>query len=42
VINIFVGNLGFAVTEDQLRAAFGAFGNVHTVMIVLDRDTKKS
>ena len=39
MINIFVDNLDFGVTEDQLRAAFGAYGQVETVTIVLDRDT---
>ena len=39
MINIFVDNLDFAVTEEQLRAAFGAYGAVETVTIVLDRDT---
>ena len=39
MINIFVGNLDFGVTEDQLRAAFGSYGAVSTVTIVLDRDT---
>ena len=42
MINIFVGNLDFAVTEDQLRAAFDAYGTVQTVTIVPDRDTGQS
>ncbi len=37
--NIFVGNLSFGVTEDSLRAAFEAYGNVDRVSIVKDRDT---
>lgn len=37
--NIFVGNLDFGITEEQLRAAFAAYGAVETVTIVLDRDT---
>jgi RNA recognition motif-containing protein len=39
VTNIFIGNLDSSVTEEQLRAAFGPYGQVETVMIVLDRDT---
>ena len=39
VINIFVGNLDFGVTEEQLCAAFAAYGAVETVTLVLDRDT---
>lgn len=42
VINIFVGNLDFGVTEDELRAAFCVFGSVQTVTIVLDRDTGRT
>jgi cold-inducible RNA-binding protein len=37
--NIFVGNLDFASTEDQLRALFSAYGTVESVTIVKDRDT---
>lgn len=37
--NIFVGNLDFASTEDQLRALFAAHGTVESVTIVKDRDT---
>ena len=37
--NIFIGNLDFSTTEDQLRALFAAHGAVETVTIVKDRDT---
>ena len=37
--NIYVGNLDFTTSEDQLRAAFAAYGAVETVRIVTDRDT---
>ena len=36
--NIFVGNLDFAVTEDQLKAVFARYGVVESVTIVSDRD----
>ncbi len=39
VINIFVGNLDFATSEEQLRAAFAAHGTVESVTLVVDRDT---
>lgn len=39
MINIFVGNLDFSVTEGQLRTAFGVHGVVETVTVVMDRDT---
>ena len=37
--NIYVGNLDFTTSEDQLRALFAAYGAVETVTIVTDRDT---
>jgi len=39
VTNIFVGNLDFAATEEQIRAIFAAHGTVETVTMVTDRDT---
>lgn len=37
--NIFVGNLSHSTSEQALRAAFEAFGQVLSVKIVSDRDT---
>jgi cold-inducible RNA-binding protein len=37
--NIFVGNLGTDVTEEQLLNLFGTFGPVENITIVNDRDT---
>ena len=37
--NIYVGNLDFTTSEDQLRAVFSTYGAVETVRIVTDRDT---
>jgi len=37
--SIFVGNLAHATTEDELRAAFAAYGTVSNVNIVKDRET---
>jgi cold-inducible RNA-binding protein len=37
--NIFVGNLSYQTTQDELYAAFAAFGAVERVSIVTDRDT---
>ena len=37
--NVFVGNLDFGTTEEQLRAVFSAYGTVQTVTLVMDRDT---
>ena len=40
--NIYVGNLSFDATEDQVRAMFEAYGPVDRVSIVTDRDTGQS
>jgi len=36
-MKIYVGNLAFDVTEDQLLAEFGSFGNVESVAIPYDK-----
>jgi RNA recognition motif-containing protein len=38
-MNIYVGNLSHDLTEDELRAAFEAFGTVESVNILKDRFT---
>ncbi|MDP3064511.1 MAG: RNA-binding protein, partial [Chloroflexota bacterium] len=38
-MNIYVGNLSFDVTEDELRKAFEAFGPVTAVNLIKDRDS---
>jgi cold-inducible RNA-binding protein len=42
VKNIYVGNLSFDATEDQLRSMFEAYGEVARASIVTDRDTGRS
>ncbi len=37
--NLFVGNLSFKTTQDELLAAFSQYGNVERVNIVTDRET---
>jgi cold-inducible RNA-binding protein len=37
--NIFVGNLSYQTTQDELEAAFAGFGAVERVSVVTDRDT---
>jgi RNA recognition motif-containing protein len=36
---LYVGNLPFDATTDAVRAAFEAFGTVHDVSLVTDRET---
>ncbi len=40
--NIFVGNLPYSATEDQLQSLFGQHGTVSRVKIITDRDTGRS
>jgi cold-inducible RNA-binding protein len=42
VKNIFVGNLNFNTSEDELRQMFEAHGQVDRVSIMTDRDTGRS
>lgn len=41
-MNIYVGNMSFDTTEDQLRQAFESYGNVASIRIVTDRDTGRA
>ncbi len=36
---IYVGNLPFSATEDEVREAFGEFGTVNNVSLITDRET---
>ncbi|HUS05951.1 MAG TPA: RNA-binding protein [Bryobacteraceae bacterium] len=36
---IFVGNLNFQTTPDDLRAAFSPYGTIDSVNVITDRDT---
>ena len=37
--NIYVGNLDFNASEEQVRALFEQYGSVDNVTLVRDRDT---
>jgi len=37
--NIYVGNLPWSCTEDEVRSAFAAFGEVTSVKLIEDRET---
>jgi RNA recognition motif-containing protein len=39
---LYVGNLPFDATAESIRTAFEAFGTVHDVSVVTDRDTGRS
>jgi RNA recognition motif-containing protein len=40
--NLYVGNLSFQTTADDLREAFAQYGNVTRAQIVSDRETGRS
>ncbi|MCC6420382.1 MAG: RNA-binding protein [Gemmataceae bacterium] len=40
--NLYVGNLSFQTTADDLREAFEQFGNVTRAQVVTDRETGRS
>jgi RNA recognition motif-containing protein len=40
-MNIYIGNMSFDTTEDDLRQAFEAFGEVSTVNIIADKFSGK-
>jgi cold-inducible RNA-binding protein len=37
--NLYVGNMAFSTTEDQLREAFSQYGTVTKVQLIMDRET---
>ncbi|TAG00314.1 MAG: RNA-binding protein [Cytophagia bacterium] len=41
-MNIYVSNIAFQVTENELQSRFAEYGNVESVKIITDRDTGRS
>lgn len=41
-MNIYVGNLSYGMSEDELRQAFSAHGEVSSAKILMDRETGRS
>lgn len=39
---LFIGSLAFSTTQDALKAAFEAFGEVEDAVIINDRETGRS
>jgi len=39
---LYVGNLSYQLTEEELETRFGEFGTVKSVKIITDRDTGRS
>ena len=41
-VNIYVGNLSYQASDEDLRAAFEPFGQVTTARVIKDRETGRS
>ena len=41
-LNIYVGNIAYGTSEDDLRDLFGRYGEVADVRIITDRDSGRS
>lgn len=41
-MNIYVGNLPYSLTEEELRNTFARYGTVTSAKIVIDRATERS
>jgi RNA recognition motif-containing protein len=41
-MNIYAGNLSYETTDEDLREAFAAFGEVSSARVIKDRDTGRS
>ncbi|WP_104683177.1 RNA recognition motif domain-containing protein [Helicobacter felis] len=39
--NIYVGNLVYSATEQEVEGLFSQFGAVHSVKLIQDRETKR-
>jgi RNA recognition motif-containing protein len=42
IMNIYVGNLNFKVSESELESLFGEFGTVESVKIITDKFSGRS
>lgn len=41
-MNIYVGNLSYQMTEEELEETFSTFGTVKSAKIIFDRETNRS
>ena len=41
-MNIYVGNLPYSISEDELRELFAAHGEVSSASIIVDRESGRS
>ena len=41
-MNIYVGNLSYTATDEDLRSAFEAFGQIASARVIMDKETGRS
>ena len=41
-MNLYLGNLSFKITEDELREIFSEYGTIKSLKIISDRETGRS
>lgn len=41
-MNLYVGNIPYSCTEEELKTMFGQHGEVKSVKIIIDRETNRS
>jgi RNA recognition motif-containing protein len=41
-MNLYVGNLAYSVTEDELKNAFSAYGKVQSASLIIDKFSGQS
>ena len=41
-MNLYVSNLGFQVTDDELKTLFAKYGEVTSAKVITDRETGRS
>ena len=41
-MNLYVNNLAYTLTDDELKAAFEAYGSVSSARVIMDRETGRS
>lgn len=42
MVNIFIANLDWTITSEDLKTTFSSFGEVHYAHVVYEKDTKRS
>lgn len=42
MLNIYVGNLDYNITSDDLQELFEEFGTVNSAVVIVDRETRRS